>query len=111
MLTQGALSCRMKFSGGARLKSILRRGDLQSREVRRESPDGVRYLLFAEEISAHGLRHEARVFQLEVGALDFAAVYGELGGERGGRGERVARGELVVADARLDLLADLQAVG
>src|SRR5688572_30250781 len=78
--------------------------------ARRGSFDGVGGLLFAEEIFAGLLRDQPGVFELEVGALDFAAVDGELGGERGGGGERVAGGELFVSDERLDLLADLQVV-
>src|SRR3954469_10635950 len=48
----------------------------------RRSLDRVGRLLFAEEVFADGLGDEARVFEFEVGALDFAAVYGEFVGER-----------------------------
>src|SRR4051812_5676256 len=64
-------------------------------------------LIFAEEVARGCFRDKARVFQLEVGALDFAAVYRELVGERGGRGERVTGVELAVADERLDLASNL----
>lgn len=109
MLTHGARPCRMKFcEGRAAHKS---RVGASPRRAAPRSPDRVRDLLLAEEVAARGLRHEARVLKLEVGALDFAAVYGEFSGERGGRGEGVAGGELFVADARFDLPADLQIDG
>lgn len=61
----------------------------------------------AEEVFAGLLRNQAELFELEVGALDFAAVDGEFLGEGGGRGKGGAGGEGLVVDLRLNLFADL----
>ena len=69
------------------------------------------YVLAAEEAFAGGAGDQPGAFQLEVGALNLALVHAELLGERGGRGERCAGGELAGAYARLDLGADLEVDG
>lgn len=51
------------------------------------------------------------MFELEVGAGDFAAVDGEAAGERGRGGEQVARLELAFADGGFELGADLEVDG
>ena len=50
---------------------------------------------------------QSELFELVVGALDFAFVDGEFLAERGGRGEGFAGGEGLIANLVLDLFAHL----
>ena len=68
-------------------------------------------LRLAEKIFAGVLLDYPELFELEVGALDLAFVDGEFLCESGGRGKGFAWAKGLVADLRLDLIADLQVDG
>ena len=65
----------------------------------------------AEHVFAGLFCDEAELFELEVGALDFAFVDGEFLREGGGRGKRFARSNSLVSNLGLDLFADLRVYG
>ena len=75
------------------------------------STDAVLDLRLTEEVFAGLLCDEAELFELVVGALDFAFVDGEFLGEGGGRREGIAWANGLVVDLRLDLFADLRVDG
>ena len=79
--------------------------------VVRDSSHAVADFGLAEKIFSSLFTDEARVFEFEISALDFAFVDGEFLGERGGRGEGFAGGEGLVANLVLDLFANLRVDG
>ena len=68
-------------------------------------------LWFAEEVFAGVFGDEAELFELVVGALDFAFVDGKFLAERRGGGKGFAGGDGLVANVRFDLLAHLDVDG